>query len=100
MPHIYNRCAAAEAIVACGNLHSARELRFRARGSTDSGGCVYSKDQSYQASGGVGANGVIRVNVASGRLSASGSGRFRRRTLAIVERRMLRHLVSVATRRI
>jgi hypothetical protein len=39
------------------------------------GGRVYSKDQSYQASGGVGANGVIRVNVASGRLSASGSGR-------------------------
>ena len=58
------------------------------------------RTQSYQASGGIGANGVIRVNVASGRLSASGSGRFRRRTLAIVERRMLRHLVSVATRRI
>src|SRR5215469_12135047 len=39
------------------------------------GGRVYSKDQSYQANGGVGANGVIRVSVASGRLSASGSGR-------------------------
>jgi hypothetical protein len=39
------------------------------------GGRVYSKDQSYQASGAVGANGVIRVNVASGGLSASGSGR-------------------------
>ena len=39
------------------------------------GGRVYSKDESYQASGGVGANGVIRVSVASGRLSASGSGR-------------------------
>ena len=39
------------------------------------GGRVYSKDQSYQASGAVGANGVIRVSVASGRLSASGSGR-------------------------
>ena len=36
---------------------------------------VYSKDQSYQANGAVGANGVIRVSVASGQLSASGSGR-------------------------
>ena len=39
------------------------------------GGRVYSKDQSYQANGAVGGNGVIRVNVASGGLSASGSGR-------------------------
>jgi hypothetical protein len=39
------------------------------------GGRVYSKDQSYQTNGDVGANGVIRVSVASGRLSASGSGR-------------------------
>ena len=39
------------------------------------GGRVYSKDQSYQANGAVGANGVIRVSVDSGRLSASGSGR-------------------------
>ena len=39
------------------------------------GGRVSSKDQSYQANGAVGANGVIRVSVASGRLSASGSGR-------------------------
>ena len=39
------------------------------------GGRMYSEDQSYQASGTVGANGVIRVSVASGRLSASGSGR-------------------------
>ena len=38
------------------------------------GGRVYSKDQSYQANGAVGANGVIRVSVVSGRLSASGSG--------------------------
>jgi hypothetical protein len=38
------------------------------------GGRVYSKE-SYQANGVVGANGVIRVSVASGRLSASGSGR-------------------------
>src|SRR5215472_18954526 len=39
------------------------------------GGRVYSKDQSYQANGVVGANGVIRVSVGSGRLSAAGSGR-------------------------
>jgi hypothetical protein len=39
------------------------------------GGRVYSKDQSYQADGAVSANGVIRVSVVSGRLSASGSGR-------------------------
>ncbi len=42
------------------------------------GGRVYSKDQSYQANGAVGDNGVIRVNVASGGLSASGSGRLSR----------------------
>ena len=41
------------------------------------GGRVYSKDQSYQANGAVGANGVIRVSVASGRLSASGSAGYR-----------------------
>ena len=39
------------------------------------GGRVYSKDESYQSSGAVSANGVIRVRVVSGRLSASGSGR-------------------------
>jgi hypothetical protein len=39
------------------------------------GGRVYSKDQSYQSNGAVGDNGVIRVSVASGGLSASGSGR-------------------------
>ena len=39
------------------------------------GGRIYSKDESYQANGAVSANGVIRVSVASGRLSASGSGR-------------------------
>ena len=39
------------------------------------GGRVYSKDESYQANGAVGANGVIRVSVGSGRLSAAGSGR-------------------------
>ncbi len=39
------------------------------------GGRVYSKDQSYQSQGVVGANGAIRVSVAGGGLSASGSGR-------------------------
>jgi hypothetical protein len=39
------------------------------------GGRVYSEDQSYQSNGAVGANGVILVSVASGGLSASGSGR-------------------------
>jgi hypothetical protein len=39
------------------------------------GGRVYSEDQSYQANGGVGANGVIRVTVAGAGRSASGSGR-------------------------
>jgi hypothetical protein len=38
-------------------------------------GRVYSVDQSYQANGAVGANGVIRVSVVSSGLSASGSGR-------------------------
>jgi len=39
------------------------------------GGRVISEDQSYQSNGVVGSNGVIRVTVASGGLSASGSGR-------------------------
>ena len=39
------------------------------------GGRVYSGDQSYQSNGVVGANGAIRVSVAGGGLSASGSGR-------------------------
>jgi hypothetical protein len=39
------------------------------------GGRVYSVDQSYQANGAVSANGVVRVTVAGGGLSASGSGR-------------------------
>jgi hypothetical protein len=39
------------------------------------GGRVYSEDQSYQASGGVGAHGAIRVTVAGFGRSASGSGR-------------------------
>ena len=39
------------------------------------GGRVYSEDQSYQANGGVGADGVIRVSISSFGRSASGSGR-------------------------
>ena len=39
------------------------------------GGHVYSMDQSYQANGAVGANGVIRVAVAGFGQSASGFGR-------------------------
>ena len=39
------------------------------------GGHVYSEDQIYQTNGAVGANGVIRVSVAGGGRSASGSGR-------------------------
>jgi hypothetical protein len=50
----------------CGSVRVAAQI---------AGGRVYSKDESYQANGAVGANGVIRVSVASGRLSASGSGR-------------------------
>jgi hypothetical protein len=42
------------------------------------GGRVYSEDQSYQANGGVGANGVVRVSVAGAGRSASGSGRLSR----------------------
>jgi hypothetical protein len=42
------------------------------------GGRVYSQDQSYQASGGVGASGVVRVGVAGFGRSASGSGRLSR----------------------
>jgi hypothetical protein len=52
-----------------------RSVRVAARIGS---GRVYSKDESYQANGVVGANGVIRVSVASGRLSASGSGRLSR----------------------
>jgi hypothetical protein len=39
------------------------------------GGRMYSEDQSYQASGTVGANGVVRASVAGAGRSASGSGR-------------------------
>ena len=39
------------------------------------GGRVYSADQSYQAGGGVSANGAVRVSVAGFGRSASGSGR-------------------------
>jgi hypothetical protein len=42
------------------------------------GGRLYSEDQSYRASGGVGANGVVRVAVSGFGRSASGSGRLSR----------------------
>jgi len=42
------------------------------------GGRVYSEDQSYQANGGVGSNGVVRVAVSGFGRSASGSGRLSR----------------------
>ena len=42
------------------------------------GGRVYSEDQSYRASGGVGANGVVRVAVSGFGRSATGSGRLSR----------------------
>ncbi len=42
------------------------------------GGRMYSEDQSYQASGAVGANGVVRASVAGAGRSASGSGRLSR----------------------
>ena len=42
------------------------------------GGRVYSEDQSYQAGGGVSANGTVRVSVAGFGRSASGSGRLSR----------------------
>jgi len=42
------------------------------------GGRVYSEDQSYQANGGVGANGVVRVAVSGFGRSATGSGRLSR----------------------
>ena len=38
------------------------------------GGRVYSVDQNYQANGGVGANGVVRVSVAGAGRSASQAG--------------------------
>lgn len=42
------------------------------------GGRMYSEDQSYQASGIVGANGVVRASVAGAGRSAAGSGRLSR----------------------
>jgi hypothetical protein len=42
------------------------------------GGRMYSEDQSYQASGTVGANGMVRASVAGAGRSASGSGRLSR----------------------
>src|SRR6516165_6346779 len=85
-------------LLACGPTNAARRISgspydgawsvaiYTLRGDCGSvrvaaqivGGRVYSKGQSYQANGAVGTNGVIRVSVASGRLSASGSGRLSR----------------------
>jgi len=50
----------------CGSLRAALRI---------AGGRVYSGDGSYQAYGGVGAGGAIRVTLISGSQSASGSGR-------------------------
>src|SRR5215472_1915688 len=51
------------------HLHPTRELRFRTRGSADRRRRVYFEDQSFRASGGVGANGVVRVAVDPGECS-------------------------------
>src|SRR5262249_14106036 len=50
----------------CGSLRAALRI---------AGGRVYSGDESYQAYGGVGAGGAIRVTLIRGSQSASGSGR-------------------------
>ena len=50
----------------CGSLRAALRIV---------GGRVYSGDGSYQAYGGVGAGGAIRVTLVRGSQSASGSGR-------------------------
>ena len=50
----------------CGSVRVAARI---------AGGRVYSKDESYQANGAVGANGVVRASVAGAGRSASGSGR-------------------------
>ena len=63
------------------------------------GGHVYSKDQSYQANGAVGAN--QRCQRSAFRIwLRQAVARFRRRKLALIYRRMLRQLVSHATRRL
>ena len=68
------------------------------------GGRVNSKDESYQANGAVGANGVIRgerCQRSAFRIwLRKAVARFRRRKLAVIQRRMLRQLVSHATRRL
>jgi hypothetical protein len=89
---------AAAALLACTPTNAARRIRvspydgkwsvaiYTLRGDCGSvrvaarivGGRVYSEDQSYQANGGVAANGVIRVTVAGFGRSASGSGRLSR----------------------
>ena len=54
---------------ACGSVRAAVRIV---------GGRVYSEDQNYRASGGVGANGVVRVAVSGFGRSAAGSGRLSR----------------------
>src|SRR6516164_3161197 len=51
---------------ACGSIRVAVRI---------AGGRMYSEDQSYQARGAVGANGVVRASVAGAVRSASGFGR-------------------------
>ena len=73
----------------CGSLRAALRIV---------GGRVYSGDGSYQAYGGVGAGGAIRVTLVRGSQSASGSGRlsqFGCWALAYCWGRMFRHVVSV-----
>ena len=53
----------------CGSVRAALRIY---------GGRVYAEDASYQAYGAVSAGGAIRVTVASGGRSASGSGRLTR----------------------
>ena len=55
----------------CGSVRAALQI---------AGGRVYSPDSNYQAYGGVGAGGAIRVTVSRGDQSASGSGRLSRAT--------------------
>jgi hypothetical protein len=89
---------AAVLVLACTPTNAARRIRgspydgtwsvaiYTLRGDCGSvrvaarivGGRVYSGDQSHQANGVVGANGVIRVAVAGFGRSASGSGRLSR----------------------
>ena len=86
---------AAVLLLACGPTNAARRVGgspydgtwsvaiYTQRGDCGSvrvavrivGGRVYSEDQNYRASGGVGKNGVVRVAVSGYGRSAAGSGR-------------------------